>query len=162
MDRRRARAILKGMEMKYRAMIGIGSDFDEIYAQFVEALEMAGSTEDRWRAPPRLNAYYAGKHHQVRKKDAQELHTIAWAAMKQAKVRKKMVTGPVEVRFCWDDNLDIDNHAVIGKAVVDAMKGYLLPDDNRKWVRKVSHEFWDGGAILVEVRKYEKNTDLYL
>ena len=54
MDRRRARAILKGMEMKYRAMIGIGSDFDEIYAQFVEALEMAGSTEDRWRAPPRL------------------------------------------------------------------------------------------------------------
>lgn len=120
----------------------------------------AGKTA--WNKRYGLNAYYAGKHHQVRKKDAQELHTIAWAAMEQAKVRKKMVTGPVEVRFCWDDNLDIDNHAVIGKAVVDAMKGYLLPDDNRKWVRKVSHEFWDGGAILVEVRKYEKNTDLYL
>ena len=74
----------------------------------------------------------------MRKKDAQELHTIAWSAMKQAKVRKKMVTGPVEVRFYWDDNLDVDNHAVIGKAVVDAMK------------------------CLVEVRKYEKNTDLYL
>lgn len=46
MDKRGAMAILKGMEMKYRAMIGIGSDFDEIYAQFVEALEMAGRALD--------------------------------------------------------------------------------------------------------------------
>ena len=29
----------------------------------------------------------------------------------------------------------------MGKAFLDAMKGYILPDDNREWVRKVSHEF---------------------
>jgi hypothetical protein len=46
LDRRVASVILKGMEMKYRAMIGIGSDFDEIYAQLVEALEMAGRALD--------------------------------------------------------------------------------------------------------------------
>ena len=95
----------------------------------------AGKTA--WNRRYGLNAYYAGKHYQTRKKDAQALHTIAWAAMKQAKIRKKLVEGPVEVLFYWDDNLDIDNHAVIGKAVVDAMKGYILPDDNRRWVRKV-------------------------
>lgn len=36
----------KGIEMKYRAMIGIGSDFGKIYAQIVEALEMAGKALD--------------------------------------------------------------------------------------------------------------------
>lgn len=46
MDKREARVVMKGMEMKYRAMIGIGSDFDEIYAQLVEALEMAGRALD--------------------------------------------------------------------------------------------------------------------
>ena len=45
-DKREAGVIMKGMEMKYRAMIGIGSDFDEIYAQLVEALEMAGRALD--------------------------------------------------------------------------------------------------------------------
>lgn len=120
----------------------------------------AGKTA--WNRRYGLNAYYAGKHYQARKKDAQALHTAAWAAMKQAKIRKKLVEGPVEVLFYWDDNLDVDNHAVIGKAVVDAMKGYILPDDNRRWVRKVSHEFWDGGSVRVEVREYEKDTDLHL
>ena len=28
------------------------------------------------------------------------------------------------------------------------------PDDNREWVRKVSHEFWENDSIQVEVRPY--------
>lgn len=104
-----------------------------------------------WNKRFGLNAYYAGKHYQQRKRDAQELHTLTISAMKRARVRRQMVHGPVEVRFYWDDGLDCDNHAVIGKAVVDAMKGYILPDDNRRWVKKVSHAFWDGGKIRVEV-----------
>ena len=104
-----------------------------------------------WNRRYGLNAYYAGKHYQQRKRDAEALHGLARVAMKKARVKKQMVKGPVEVRFYWDDGLDCDNHAVIGKAVVDAMKGWVLPDDNRRWVRKVSHEFWDGGAIRVEV-----------
>ena len=104
-----------------------------------------------WNRRYGLNAYYAGKHYQQRKRDAETLHGLARVAMKKARVKKQMVKGPVEVRFYWDDGLDCDNHAVIGKAVVDAMKGWVLPDDNRRWVRKVSHEFWDGGEIKVEV-----------
>lgn len=106
-----------------------------------------------WNRRYGLNAYYAGKHYQQRKRDAETLHGLTWEAMKKAGVKKHMVTGPVEVRFYWDDGLDCDNHAVIGKAIVDAMKGWLLPDDNCRWVRKVSHEFWGGGAIKVEVEE---------
>ena len=107
-----------------------------------------------WNKRFGLNAYYAGKQYQQRKRDAQELHGITTSAMKRARVRRQMVSGPVEVRFYWDDRLDADNHAVIGKAVVDAMKGYILPDDNRRWVKKVSHEFWDGDKIRVEVEAW--------
>lgn len=99
-----------------------------------------------------LNAYYAGKHWAARKKDAEELHQLAELSMRRAGVRKQAVKGPVEIRFFWDDGLDCDNHAAMGKAFVDAMKGYLLPDDNRKWVRRVCHEFWNGNEILVEIR----------
>lgn len=106
-----------------------------------------------WNRRYGLNAYYAGKHYQQRKRDAQELHALTWAALKKARVKKKMVSGPVEVRFYWDDCLDCDNHAVIGKAVVDALKGWVLPDDGPRWVRKVSHEFWDGAKISVEVEE---------
>lgn len=102
-----------------------------------------------------LNAYYSGKHPQVRRKDAEELHFLAMSAMKKARIPRKYVPWPVEVRFYWDDGLDCDNHAVLGKAFLDAMKGYILPDDNRRYVKRVVHEFWDGGCIRVEVRKYE-------
>ena len=98
-----------------------------------------------------LNAYYSGKHWAARKKDADELHAMTILAMKKARVRREMVKGPVSVVFRWDDGLDIDNHAAIGKAIVDAMKGYLLPDDSPRWIRSVSHQFWDGGEIAVEV-----------
>ena len=114
----------------------------------------AGKTA--WNRRYGLNAYYAGKHYQQRKRDAQELHALTWAALKKARIKKQMVKRPDEVRIYWDDQLDCDNHAVIGKAIVDALKGYVLPDDNPRWVRKVSHEFWDGGLIRVEVEEIGK------
>lgn len=104
-----------------------------------------------WNRRFGLNAYYAGKRWQERKRDAEELHMIARAAMHRAGIRQVMLRRPVEVRFYWADGLDIDNHAVLGKAIVDAMKGYILTDDGPKYVRKVSHEFWEGDCIRVEV-----------
>lgn len=106
----------------------------------------------QWNKRFGLNAYYAGKHWNARKRDAEDLHMICRAAMNRAGVRR-IASRPVEVLFYWDDGLDIDNHAVLGKAFVDAMKGVIIQDDNRKWVKRVSHEFWDGGKILVEVRE---------
>lgn len=98
-----------------------------------------------------LNAYYAGKPWQVRKRDANELHLMTISAMRREKIPKKLFERPVEVKFYWDDGLDVDNHAIIGKCVVDTMKGYILHDDRRKWLKGVSHEMWDGGCIRVEV-----------
>lgn len=106
-----------------------------------------------WNKRYGLNAYYAGKHWAQRKKDAEELHSLTLWSMKKAHIRKQMVTAPVEVRFYWNDGLDVDNHAALGKAIVDAMKGYLLPDDNRQWFRRVIHDFWDGDTVRVEVRE---------
>ena len=100
-----------------------------------------------------LNAYYAGKHWSARKRDAEELHWMSRSAMRRAGIRERILRNPVEITFRWDDRLDIDNHAVLGKAIVDGMKGYILQDDNRRYVRRVCHEFWDGGEIQVEVRE---------
>lgn len=105
-----------------------------------------------WHKKYGLNSFYSGKNPYARKNAVDELHAIAKMAMRRANVRKKMVDTPVCIRFFWDDRWDIDNHAILGKAIVDAMKGYILPDDNRRWVKKVSHEFWDGGEIMVEVQ----------
>lgn len=112
-----------------------------------------------WNRRYSLNAYYSGKHHHARRRDAEELHQLALLSMRRAGIPRRLTDCPVEIRFFWDDGLDVDNHAVIGKAFLDAMKGYILPDDRRKWVRKVSHEFWDGKEIRVEVRPYEQPAD---
>ena len=89
-----------------------------------------------WNKRFGLNAYYAGKHYQQRKRDAQELHMIALAAMRKARVPKRFISCPVEIIFRWDDGLDVDNHAVLGKAFVDAMKGCILPAGSR-WTRSI-------------------------
>lgn len=100
-----------------------------------------------------LNAYYAGKHWAARKKDADELHILTISALRKAQIRKSVLTEPVRITFLWDDGLDVDNHAVLGKAIVDAMKGYLLVDDNRVHFKEVRHGFWDGGCIKVIVEE---------
>lgn len=108
-----------------------------------------------WNKRFGLNAYYAGKHWSQRKKDAEDLHMICRAAMSRAGIKQKAFEYPVEVRFYWDDGLDVDNHAAMGKAFLDAMKGRLIHDDTRRWVKRVSHEFWSGGRIRVEVRRWQ-------
>ena len=108
-----------------------------------------------WNKRFGLNAYYAGKHWSARKRDAEELHTLVILCMKNARIPRNQFKCPVEVKFYWNDGLDVDNHAALGKAFVDAMKGYLLPDDNREWFKKVSHEFWGGDCIRVEILPYK-------
>ena len=109
-----------------------------------------------WNKRFGLNAYYSGKHWSQRKKDAEELHMICRAAMHRAGIRDNLLDYPVEIKFWWDDCLDVDNHAALGKAFVDAMKGKILHDDNRQWLKKVSHEYWDGGKILVGIRRWSR------
>lgn len=105
-----------------------------------------------------LNAYYAGKHWAVRKKEADELHALTLLSLRKSGIKNGVLKVPVEVCFYFDDGLDVDNHAVIAKAVVDALKGYLIQDDDRKWFRKVSYQFWPGGAIKVEITPHKEET----
>lgn len=105
-----------------------------------------------WNRRFSLNAYWSGKHPMNRAKDSKYIHALVWESMKKGKVKQDYFVVPVEIKFRWDDRLDIDNHAALGKMIVDAMKGYVLQDDNPKWVRRVTHEFWDGGCIGVEVK----------
>lgn len=104
-----------------------------------------------WNRRFGLNAYYAGKCWQQRKRDAEELHQLAEVCMRRAKLRKQPFDRPVELRFLFDDRLDCSNHAVIVKAVEDAMKGWLIKDDSREYVRKIEVGFHDAGCIRVEV-----------
>ena len=106
-----------------------------------------------WNKRFSLNSYWAGKHYRDRARDARYVHMLVREALKQHRVKQSAFIVPVEIRFRWDDRLDIDNHAALGKMIVDAMKGYLLQDDSPRWVRRVTHEFWDGGCIGVEVRE---------
>ena len=98
------------------------------------------------------NAYYAGKHWAVRKKDADYWHNMVRACMDRQGVRKRPFEKPVEILLFWNDRLDVDNHSIMGKMIVDAMKGRLIQNDSKKWVRSVTHTFHDrGNYIWVEV-----------
>lgn len=106
-----------------------------------------------WNKRFGLNAYYSGKCWQQRKRDAEELHTLTILCMKKARIRRQTATNPVELRFLFNDRLDCSNHAVIVKTVEDAMKGWVIKDDNRQHVQRIITEFWDGDTIHVEVRE---------
>lgn len=112
-----------------------------------------------WLKEYGTNAYWAGKHWAKRKEDAKFWHTITIGAMNRAGVRKKPFEKPVVITFLWDDNLDIDNHSIMGKMIVDALKTRLINDDSKKWVKGVEHFYHGGGCIKVIVQEVESHED---
>lgn len=110
-----------------------------------------------WNRKYGLNAYYGGKNPYARSSVMKDLHALTQVCMRKAKVPRKIVKGPVELRFLFNDRLDCSNHAVIVKGVEDAMKGWVIEDDSRKFVQKITVEFHDEDCIRVEVRKAEEN-----
>jgi Holliday junction resolvase RusA-like endonuclease len=110
----------------------------------------------RWSKLYGLNAYYsATKHWAQRKQDAEYWHLLTRSAMNKQGVRSRPYEKPVEISFLWNDRLDIDNHSIMGKMIVDAMKGRIIKDDNRQWLKAVYHSFHDEDYILVQVREIE-------
>ena len=81
-----------------------------------------------------LNAYYAGKPWPARKRDADELHSMALAAMRKANIPKKLLDCPVKVKFYWDDGLDVDNHAGVhtSRRQAEMAEGRLPRDVGRR------------------------------
>ena len=109
--------------------------------------------QKRWAKEYGMNAYYAGKHWSKRKQDAEYWHLLTRSAMNRQEIRVRPFEKPVEISFLWNDRLDIDNHAIMGKMIVDAMKGRLLNDDSRRWVKGIYHGFHDEDYILIQIRE---------
>lgn len=107
----------------------------------------------RWTKEYGMNAYYAGKHWSRRKADADYWHNMVRACMERAGLRKRPFEKPVVITFHWNDRLDLDNHSIMGKFIVDAMCGRLIPDDTRRWVKEIRHCWHEEEYIRVEVRE---------
>lgn len=109
--------------------------------------------QKQWSKEYGMNAYYAGKHWSQRKRDAEFWHRIVRVYMDEQGVRRVPFKRPVIITFRWNDRLDIDNHAIMGKMIVDAMRGRVIEDDNRRWLKGVCHYFHDENYIGVEIRE---------
>ena len=107
----------------------------------------------QWAKEYGMNKYYSGVHWSVRKRDAEFWHLMVRSCINRQGVRRIPLQVPVIVTFRWNDRLDIDNHSVMGKYILDAMKGLVIEDDSRRWVRGVCHFFHDADYISVEVRE---------
>lgn len=107
----------------------------------------------QWTKRYGLNAYYAGKHWAARKADADYWHGLTRSEMKRQNVRTEPIENPVIITFYWNDRLDCSNHAAMAKMIEDAMTGFLIEGDSRKYVKGIEHYFWDGDSIKVCVRE---------
>ena len=109
------------------------------------------SGKTAWNRQYGLNAYYAGKHWAQRKKDAEYWHIITRAAIRREMHSPVMFTEPVVIEGYFNDNLDCTNHAAEMKMIEDGMKGLLISDDSRRYVRGVAMYFHDEPYILIRV-----------
>lgn len=106
-----------------------------------------------WNQEYGLNAYWSGKHWAKRKDDARYWHYLVNAEMNRQKVRKHPFENPVIITFYWNDNLDCSNHAVMAKLIEDAMKGRVIQDDRRKYVKGIEHYFHEEQYIRINIRE---------
>lgn len=98
-----------------------------------------------------LNRYWAGVHWSVRKKNADAMHDTVAAVLSSAKIKRETFAKPVKVTFWHDDRLDIDNHAVIEKLIVDSLRGWLLENDDKRFYRKKVSCFHTEDYIRVRI-----------
>lgn len=62
---------------------------------------------------------------------------------------------PATITAYFNDNLDCSNHAAMFKMIEDGIKGLLIEDDSRKYVKGMLIYFHDKDYILVQVKEIE-------
>lgn len=108
-----------------------------------------------WTEEYSLNKYYSGKPWTQRQKDAKFWHELTTTCLTKYKIPQQLYEIPVEIWFGWDDGWDIDNHAVVSKMITDALKGWVIKDDTRKYLKAVHHVFIDNqDSIIILIRPY--------
>lgn len=98
-----------------------------------------------------LNRYWAGAHWSIRKKNADKMHDTVAIALSNEKINRETFAKPVKITFWHNDRMDIDNHAVIEKLIVDSLKGWLLDDDSRKFYKARESRFHSEDYIRVRI-----------
>lgn len=100
-----------------------------------------------------MNSVYAGKHWSARKQQASQVHLMVRAAIRKQCRNAKPAERPVTVSIWYNSRLDIDNHGYLAKLIIDGMKGVLIQDDDRRYVRELHQYFHekDKRLIFVEV-----------
>ena len=106
-----------------------------------------------WSKKYGLNAYWAGKHWAQRKNDADYWHNLVHSELRRQGIRGSF-DRPVSITFRWNDRLDLDNHAAMGKMIVDALKGAIIRDDNRQHIKSIRHTWHDDDWIEVEIEEW--------
>jgi hypothetical protein len=111
-----------------------------------------------WNRQYSLNAYCAGKHWSVRKKDADFWHLLVLEAMCRLKrtQRVEMAQTPVMISCYFNDGLDCSNHAAMVKMIEDALKGTVIEDDSPKYVKGIFMGFHDEPCIRVVVESWSE------
>ena len=102
-----------------------------------------------------MNQVYSGKHWSIRKEQAAQVHLLVRSAIRRQNRSVRKFQHPVNVRISYNSRLDIDNHGYLAKLIIDGMKGVLLEDDDRRFVKSLTQSFHSGdrGKILVEVEE---------
>ncbi len=62
---------------------------------------------------------------------------------------------PVEIIAYFNDNLDCSNHASELKMIEDGLKGILIVDDNKNYVKGISMYFHGENYIKVVVKEVD-------
>lgn len=98
-----------------------------------------------------LNKIYSGVHYAVRRKMADEIHAATrYAILESGSYR--LTKDPVAVSMWFCSGLDLDNHGFLAKCIIDGMKGLLIADDNKKYLKSLTFGFWGGDGVLVQIQ----------
>lgn len=98
-----------------------------------------------------LNSYYAGMHWAQRKQNADRMHAAVTAVLAQEHISRMPFARPVRITFWHNDRMDVDNHAIVEKLIVDALKGWLLTNDDRRFYIERVSKFHADDCIRVRI-----------
>lgn len=102
--------------------------------------------------------YSQKKRRNDRMRQAEMVHLMVRAAIRQQVRPVQQFRKPVVVTIWFNSRLDVDNHGFLSKLIIDGMKGLLIEDDDRKHVAGLEQYFHDNDPndIFVEVRNVKE------
>nr|DAU66743.1 MAG TPA: crossover junction endodeoxyribonuclease [Caudoviricetes sp.] len=107
----------------------------------------------QWSREYGLNAIYAGKHWAKRQKDSQYWHYLVREQMQNYNIPKIPFNKPVRIIFYWNSRLDLDNEAYKRKLIIDALKGWIIHDDSKKYIKELVDKITNEDCIIIEIEE---------